>query len=157
MTPRSPSASGWQRLHVGGGQPHHVEGADQVDPDDALEVGERHRPVAADDALGRSDAGAVDQDARRAMGGGGRFDRRFAGGRIGDVAGEGRCPSISAAISAAALSLTSSTATLAPASASVARDGGAEARAAAGHDGGLTFDFHETPPAEITRDDNGVA
>ena len=41
-------------LHVGGGQPHHVEGADEVDLDDALEVVERHRPVAADDALGRA-------------------------------------------------------------------------------------------------------
>ena len=65
MTPRSPSASGSTRLHVGGDQPHHVEGADQVDLDDALEVGERHRPVAADDALGRPDAGAVDRGCAR--------------------------------------------------------------------------------------------
>jgi len=38
-------------LHVGSDEPHHVEGADKVDVDDALEFGERHRSVAADDAL----------------------------------------------------------------------------------------------------------
>ena len=32
-----------------------------------LEVVERHRPVAADHALGRPDAGAIDQDAGRAV------------------------------------------------------------------------------------------
>ena len=57
----------FERLHVGGGKPHHVECADQVDLDDAREIGERHRPVAADDALGRTDAGAIDEDPRRAV------------------------------------------------------------------------------------------
>ena len=91
MTPRSPSASGAQRLHGGGGEPHHVEGADQVDADDALEIGERHRPVAADDALGRADAGAIDQDARGAVIGGGLLHRRLGGGGVGHVAGRRRC------------------------------------------------------------------
>ena len=35
--------------------------------DDAREIGKRHRPVAADDALGRADAGAIDQDAGDAV------------------------------------------------------------------------------------------
>ena len=39
----------------------------EVDRDHLLEIGERHRSVAADDALGRPDAGAIDQDARRAV------------------------------------------------------------------------------------------
>ena len=86
ITPRSLVGERAEVLHVGGGEPHHVEGADQVDGDDALEVGERHRPVAADDALRWTDAGAIDQDAGRAMlvarlrqGGGGLL-------AVGDVA-----------------------------------------------------------------------
>ena len=51
--------------HGGGGQPEHVEAADQVDADDLLEIGERHRSFAADDARAGRDARAVDQDAWR--------------------------------------------------------------------------------------------
>ena len=51
-------------------------------------VGKRHRPVAADDALGRPDAGAIDEDARRAVVGGGLLDRRLGAGAVGDVAGD---------------------------------------------------------------------
>jgi len=52
MTAALAVGEGLQRLHRGGHQPHHVEGADQVDADDALVIGQRLRPVAADDALG---------------------------------------------------------------------------------------------------------
>ena len=52
--------------HGSGGQPEHVEAADQVDADDPLEIGERHRPFAADDPGTGCDAGAVDQYVYRA-------------------------------------------------------------------------------------------
>ncbi len=54
-------------LHVGGDEPHHVEGADQVDLDHPLEIGQRHGAVATDDALGRPHARTVDEDARHAV------------------------------------------------------------------------------------------
>src|SRR4030081_3562970 len=44
------------RRIVGGGEPHRIEGADQVDVDDFCKIIERLRPVAADDAPRRSDA-----------------------------------------------------------------------------------------------------
>src|SRR5262249_40312840 len=48
---------------------HQVEGADQVDPDDRLEVLERRRgAVAVDGPLGPADAGAVDDHAQRGAG-----------------------------------------------------------------------------------------
>ena len=50
-----------------GGEPHGVEGADQVDVDHPDEILERLRPVAADDALGRTDAGTIDENARRPL------------------------------------------------------------------------------------------
>ena len=84
--------AGRQRLqlrHLRRRKPQHVEGADQVDLDHPVEIGKRHRAVAADHALGDADAGAVDQHARRAMRLGGRGDRGFRRGRIGDVADHG--------------------------------------------------------------------
>src|SRR6185437_482995 len=78
-----------QGLHGGGGEPQHVEGADQVDADDLFIILERHRAVAADDALGRTDAGAIDQDARGAVHGAGGVDRRLRALRAGDIAGHG--------------------------------------------------------------------
>jgi len=71
------------------GKPHHVESADQVDFDDAGEFAKRHGAVAADDALGGTDAGAIDDDARRAVIGGGLADRRLGRAGIGHVARDG--------------------------------------------------------------------
>ena len=51
-----------------------------------LEIGERHRAVAADHPLGHADAGAIDQHARRAMRLGRGDDGGFRGRRVGDVA-----------------------------------------------------------------------
>jgi hypothetical protein len=63
---RDSALAGVERIglaQVGGEQAQGVERADQVDLDHPLVVGERLRAVAADDALGDADAGAVDQDA----------------------------------------------------------------------------------------------
>jgi hypothetical protein len=75
-----------ERGHVGGCEPHQVERADQVDPDHQLELGQLHRAVAADDASGRGDAGAVDQNRRRTMGLASLGQRMLGGRRVPDVA-----------------------------------------------------------------------
>ena len=65
MTPRSP----FDRFGLGdalGGQPQHVEGADQVDLDDLREDVQRERAVLAERLDRVADAGAVDVDAQRA-------------------------------------------------------------------------------------------
>ena len=85
--------AGRERLelrHFGGRQPQHVEGADQVDPDHPVEIGQRHRAVAADHALGNADAGAIDQHPRRTMGFGRLRDGGFRGSCIGYVADDRR-------------------------------------------------------------------
>ena len=85
---------------------------------DALEVGERHRALFADDALGRADAGAIDEDARRAVIGGGFGDRRLGRGAVSDVAGDGDAVDVDRHLGGGFV-LTSRIATLAPASASM--------------------------------------
>ena len=91
MTPRS--ASGLDRLGLGdalGGQPDHVERADQVDLDDSSEVVERERAVLAQRLDRVADAGAVDDDPHRAQRFGG-VERRDDRSLISDVGlGEGR-------------------------------------------------------------------
>ena len=52
-----------------GEQAQHIEGADQIDIDDAREFRQRIDAVAADDALRSADPGAIHQHARDAMGG----------------------------------------------------------------------------------------
>ena len=47
--------------HRGGGEPGHVERADEVDVDRAHESGERVRPFLADDLLAVDDARAIDE------------------------------------------------------------------------------------------------
>ena len=71
---------------IGREQPQHIERADQIDLDHLLVVGKRHRPVAADDALRRTDAGAVEQDTRRAELGIGFLHGRFSACGIRHVA-----------------------------------------------------------------------
>eukprot|EP01022_Parablepharisma_sp_SALTPOND_P035227 TRINITY_DN945_c0_g1_i1.p1 TRINITY_DN945_c0_g1~~TRINITY_DN945_c0_g1_i1.p1 ORF type:complete len:1221 (+),score=475.85 TRINITY_DN945_c0_g1_i1:429-4091(+) len=76
--------------HAGGHQADHVEGADQVDVDDAAEVVQRDgAAILAHHAAGAADAGAVDQDARHAIGCLGGLQGRFHGGGVGDVAAGG--------------------------------------------------------------------
>ncbi len=76
-------------LHVGGGKPHQIEGADEIDVDDTAELVERMRPLAADDARADADPGAIDQHARRALHLARRRHRRLATPGIGDVATDG--------------------------------------------------------------------
>src|SRR6516165_239107 len=104
-------------LHVGGGKPHHVERAVEIDVDDALEIGERHRAVAPDDALGRPDAGAIDEDARRPIALA-RFGSAVAACSASVTSQAIAWPPIRAATSRARLRSTSRQATLAPARAS---------------------------------------
>src|SRR5690606_8352734 len=75
-----------ERHHLGGGEAHQVERADQVDPDHQLELGQLHRAVAADDALGRGDPGAVDEDRGRAVRAARLGERMLGRRRIADVA-----------------------------------------------------------------------
>src|SRR5207237_721376 len=68
-----------------GKQPQHVEGADQVDVDDADEFRQRIDAVLADGALRTADAGAVHQYAGDAVGGFGFGNRRLDRVLVGDV------------------------------------------------------------------------
>jgi hypothetical protein len=67
-------------------QARHVERTDQVHADHALEIGERHRTVAADHPARRPDAGAVHHDPRGAVVRAHVLERRRDAVRIGDVA-----------------------------------------------------------------------
>ena len=101
-----------QPRHRRHGQAHHVERADQVDPDDPLEAGQRHRPVAADHPRRGRHAGTVDQHPHRPQ----RLDlrqRRLGRAGIGDVEREGMAADRAAAGPSAASSR-SSIATTAP-------------------------------------------
>ena len=80
------------RLELAHGRSHkadHVERADQVDAKHPFEVLQGMRPVAADNALGRADAGAIDQHPGWPMRRGGFADRRAGGRFIRHVADEG--------------------------------------------------------------------
>ena len=134
-----------QRLHGGGGEPHHVEAADQVDADDLLEIFQRHRPVAADDALGRPDAGAIDQDARRPMIGGGLLHRRLGGSSVRHVAGHGNAFDAGGHFGGAFF-VEIENRHLGAASCERARAGRSQSRCTAGDDGGLSLDFHGPGP-----------
>src|SRR5262249_57786452 len=63
-----------------------VEGADEIEGNAAVELLERHRSVAAENALGRADAGAIDEDARGTVLFPRLGDRGGGAPRIGDVA-----------------------------------------------------------------------
>ena len=67
ITPRSPSASGngIEPAHFSGGEPDHVERADQIDLDHAVECVQRHWPIAADHPSRGADAGTIDQNPGR--------------------------------------------------------------------------------------------
>ena len=113
--------------------------------------------VAADNALGRTDAGAIDQDARRSMSGGGFLDCRFAGGRIRDVASNCNAFDVDGDFRRG-LFIDVEDRDLGAGAGQCARGGGAEARRTAGDDRRLSLDFHQVVPlAAMTSDDTGVA
>src|SRR6516165_239105 len=129
-------------LHVGGGKPHHVERAVEIDVDDALEIGERHRAVAPDDALGRPDAGAIDEDARRPIALA-RFGERGGGLlRIGDVAGN-RMAADPRRHLARPFEVDVEAGDLGAGAGELACGGGAEAGGAAGDHRGVSADVHD--------------
>jgi hypothetical protein len=136
---------GLQRLHGGGGEPHHVETADQVDADDLLVILQRHRPVAADDALGRSYAGAIDQDARRAVHGARGFHCRLRAFGVGNVAGH-RDAFDAGGHFGGALFVEIENRHLGAGRGESARGGGSQSRCAAGDDRRLSLDFHGPGP-----------
>ena len=129
-------------MHVGGGEPHQVEGADKVDVDDALEFGERHRSVAADDALGRPDTGAIDQDACGAELLARLPQRRARLLGIGDVALE-RVAADLLCQRAGAVEIDVDHRDLGAGAGKLARGRCAEAGGAAGHDRGMSLDVHD--------------
>ena len=144
-------------LHGSSNQPHHVERADQVDADDALVVGQRHRPFAANNTLGGADAGAVDKDARGPMRAGSLLDRCFATRAVRDVAGDGDTFDLRRNVGCGFL-IDVDDRHLGAGRRQGARGGGAEARCTSGHDGRLSFGFHQCfPSTAMMRDDSGSA
>ena len=131
-----------QALHVGSDEPHHVEGADEIDVDDAFEIGERHRAVAADDALGRSHAGAIDHDACRPVPLTRVLQRSARLLGIGHVAGH-RVPADLVCQGARAVEIDVHDGDLGAGAGKFARGRRAEARGAAGHDRSVSFDVHD--------------
>ena len=127
--------------HISGGQAQQIEAADQVDLDDLCEVVERHRPAAPDDALGRRDAGAVDQDSRRAMSLAGLPDSGL--GRIGagHVAGDAK-PANLRRDRGRLVAVEVEYADLGAGLGQVARGLFAQSRTAAGDDGAMTRYIH---------------
>jgi hypothetical protein len=62
----------FSRTHCSGSKAHHVEGPEQVDPDNALESLKWHRPVAPHDARRGAYSGTIDQNGRGAVRGAAR-------------------------------------------------------------------------------------
>ena len=130
-----------EALHVGGDEPHHVEGADQVDGDDAFEIAERHRAIAANDAFRRSYAGAIDQDAGRAVPVA-RLPQRGGGLLgIGDVAMHGVAGDLFRD-RARAVEIDVEAGDLDAGAGEFGRGRRAQAGGAAGHDSGVSFHVH---------------
>ena len=86
--------------HGLGGQPQHVEGADQVDLDHRAEGLQRQQPALADHPARRGHPGAVDRDPQRPEAGR-RVDRRPDLLLVADVGGDEPHPSPSPAASSA--------------------------------------------------------
>ena len=63
ITPRSPLAPRRIILHRCRRQTQNVEGADKIDADNLAKIGQRKRPIFADDLSGRGNTGTVDGDA----------------------------------------------------------------------------------------------
>jgi hypothetical protein len=129
--------------HVGGGQAHQVEGADEVDPDHGLEVGKRHRPVAADDATGRRDARAVDEDTAGAVRLSGGGDGLLGGAAIAHIAGDRQPADIFGECACRGL-VQIEQGDLRPGARQLAGGRGAKPGAPARYDGGHTFDVHRS-------------
>ena len=131
-------------------KPQHVEGADQVDLDNPLEIGKRVRRVAADHALGNTDAGAIDQHARRAVRLGGLRDGSLRRGGIGDVAGDGHALELGRD-ALGELGVEVEHRDLRALRRQLSRGRGAEARCSTGDDRGLILQLHDVLPEFILK------
>ena len=131
----------FEPLHAGCDKPHRIESADQVDANDALKIGEWLRTVAADDAFRRADARAIDQNARRAVVGGGFGDRRLGRGAVGHVAMNGDAVGVDRDLGGG-LSIHVEDGDLGAGLGQHARSGGPEAGAAAGNDRCMSANIH---------------
>jgi hypothetical protein len=125
----------------------HVEGADQVDVDGALEHVQRMRAVLADGLDGRRHAGAVDQAAQRAHGHGCGDDRLAVGFR-GDVALDELAAEFGGQ-RGARFSLHVGQHDLAAGFGDHARGGRAQARRAAGDDEYIVLNLHGFPSLRV--------
>ena len=128
-----------------GEQPQHVEGADQIDVDDAHEFCQRIDAVLADDALRAADAGAVHQHAGDAMRAFGFRQRRLDLLLVGDVGMQGDTLHFGRDLFGVFLALVEH-ADFCPFGGHGARGGGAEAGASAGDDNGNVFQLHGLDP-----------
>ena len=109
--------------------------------DHLLEVLERHRAVAADHALGRADAGAIDQDAGRAVLVA-RFLQRGRGAvGAGDVAADGDAADLRRG-RLRAVEVDVEAGDLGAGRGELRRGLGAEAGGGSGDDGGVSFGIH---------------
>ncbi len=143
--------AGFKRLqlrHFRGRQPQHVEGADQVDADHPVEIGERHRAIAADHPFCHSDAGAIHQYPRWTMGLRRRDDRGLGGTCVGDVA-DNRDTSDFGGDAFRELGIEVAHGDPGALRCQPARGRGAQSRCATGDDGGLILQLHGFLPGEI--------
>ena len=141
MTPRSPSVSAGSLRHLGGGEAHHVEGADEIDLDHPGEFLQGQRAVPAEDAAGNEDAGDIDQDAGGTMGLGRGGHRGLAAGGARDVAFQPQ-PADLLGHGLGPLAVQVENRDLRPRFCQMPRHIGADARAPAGDDGRLALDLH---------------
>ena len=124
-----------------GEQAERVEGADQVDVDDADELCQRIDAVLADHALRATDAGAVHQHARHAMRSLGLGNRRLHRFLVGDVGMKGHALHFGRDLLGVFLVLVEH-ADLGALGRHGTRGGGPQAGATAGDDDGNVFQLH---------------
>ena len=123
-----------------------------------LVVGKRHRPFLANDALGGSDTGAIDQDARWTVVGGGLGDRRLGAGAVGYVAVDGDAVDVDRNLGGC-LGVDVEEGNLGAGSGQHARRRGAEAGAPAGDERRMSTNIHDQLAFAVgirrtTRDDD---
>src|SRR5690606_6249560 len=112
-----------------------------VDADDLLERLKRHGAVAANDAGGGADTGAIDEDRGRAEEGDGGIDGGLGSGGICHVAGES-CAAGFGGDGGSLVGVAVEDGDIGARGCEGARGGGAQARGGAGDDGGLAGNVH---------------
>ena len=159
MIPRSPASSGGNDCMSAAAKPHGVERADQVDANGALELGERHRSLAADDALGLTNAGAIDHDAGGTVLRVRLFDRGFGCVRAADVTLDCKATDF-AGDSLGGIHVDVEQRNLGAGRRQLLGGGGAEARAPAGDESGMSVWIHDQAFCSVvvmTRGEGGSA